>query len=250
MSTEIDKRKWAWEFLRRNVTYRASYALFDAKLAALHQRFGTPDQWREADLADDPEVWHYEPQRGPTETERAWRIRAICSGLDPAKALLHKGMARIWRLEVMVDPLADYGPRVRFLPQEDPSVWFRLEDVEAPAAVDARVPTAAYVRIDAEKSISRQLRAVRRMLILRQRSFKKEGLKWRTSLYPERWPQYLRILDAFTSGANAKEIAKAEFPHLPDKYPEYAAQVRVRATLDQANALVDGGYRWLLTADD
>lgn len=246
----LSKQEWAWEFLRRNEEYRSDYLAFDQQRGFLEAKFGPICDWCEVDLSDQVELWHFDPPRKPAESEHMWRIRAICSGAEPTKALLHKGMARRWQLQTMVDPQSDCGLHVAFRSQGEPSIWFRPEDIDATALAEEEVPTAVYVRLDAAKSISRQLRSVRRRLIVRQRALKKEGLKWRTSLYPDRWPQYLRILDEFAVGKTAKQIAKAEFPDVPDEYPEYAAHARVRAMHDQALALVRGGYRWILSAED
>jgi hypothetical protein len=39
------------------------------------------------------------------------------------------------------------------------------------------------------------------------------------------------------------------FPHLPDEFPDYLGQARVRATNEQALLLVHGGYRHIANID-
>jgi hypothetical protein len=130
-------------------------------------------------------------------------------------------------------------------------MWHRVEDIEVEPLDDGPgVPAIFFARLDASKSVTRQLAALRKALVAQQRKLKKHGLRWRTSLHPEKWPLYLRVLDAFAAGATAKEIAKEEFPHVPDELPDYLGQARVRATREQALLLVNGGYRHIVDAGD
>lgn len=245
-------KNWAWRFLKRNRRYRDDCAYVFSVVDKLAAQYGPVNSWDAGKLLDAPDAWHYRPPKQPSESDNAWRIRSICEGVEPHKALLHKGYGWKWGLSEVVDPLEDDLPScVNFLPESAPTIWHRAEDIEGdPLSEGERVPPVFYARLDGSKSITKQLAALRKVLIPRQRYLKRYGLRWRTTLHPDKWPLYLRVFDAVTAGATAREIAQAEFSHIPDEFPDYAGQARVRATYEQASILVEGGYRQIALADD
>jgi Uncharacterized conserved protein (DUF2285) len=62
----------------------------------------------------------------------------------------------------------------------------------------------------------------------------------------EKYITYLRILDAYEAGAEAKNIAGVLFPTLRDEHPSYARRKRLDDDRRAALELRDGGYLSLL----
>ncbi len=62
----------------------------------------------------------------------------------------------------------------------------------------------------------------------------------------EKWPFYLRILDAEAAGAADREIASALFPETKDEYPDHSARQQVKNDRRAAHRLRDGEYRYIV----
>jgi hypothetical protein len=245
MDVESKYTNGKWQFLRRDQAYRDDYAVFRTLKSKLELKYGPLHLCTWQMLIDEPDAWHYSPAKKASESDSVWLSRAICEGYDPRKALIHIGYARCWGLTEMVDPDQSSSHGVSFLAEERPPIWHCVDDIEVlnQDEDEGGPPTVFYTRLDATKSATWQVAELRKALVALQSWLKEQGLRWRTSLHPDKWPLYLRVFDDFAAGATAKEIAKDVFPNIPDEYPDYLGQARVRATLEQALSLVRGGYR-------
>ena len=59
------------------------------------------------------------------------------------------------------------------------------------------------------------------------------------------WPDLLKILDAKAAGAKPAEMAAVFFPYGDNDYPSYTGQKAAEKRLRAAQALADGGYRYI-----
>ena len=62
----------------------------------------------------------------------------------------------------------------------------------------------------------------------------------------DKWPRYLRILDAATEETSRAEMAEHLFPDLPDDYPNHKGSKAASNSLRQARGMVEVGYRKIL----
>lgn len=60
-----------------------------------------------------------------------------------------------------------------------------------------------------------------------------------------KWPLYLRVLDAEASGASFNEMAVILFPEKTNVYPDYEGQRAAKNALSAARRLRDGDYRFM-----
>jgi hypothetical protein len=246
-----DLMKLRWELQRRDPEYRKAFTAYDVLKVRLEGKYGPVAGWTGHLLEGEKDAWHYDPPKEAMESDGAWRTRAIIENHDPRKSLIHEGLAQRWGLVRMYDPGFGFEQGVKFLPTSEPTMWSRISDIEgSPGEGEEGFPTTLYVRLDATRSASRQVAAVRKRLVAQQRRLRKDGLRWRTSLHAAKWPNYLKVFDGFQAGISTKELAKVVFPHVPDVYPDYLGQAHVRATHEQALLLVNGGYRHIVDTED
>jgi hypothetical protein len=106
----------------------------------------------------------------------------------------------------------------------------------------------AAVIFDLSQPLAPQLKAVGASLRKYQAHYiEKEEITYTVARHHiENWVRYLRALDAQAAGASHDDIAEVLLPQYSNVYPEYTGRKRAVDTLQQARALVDGGYRKIL----
>jgi hypothetical protein len=240
---KISARRWAWEFLRRNPNYQEDWAKVVARWKEILPNF-EPDKVlsdNEAAMIEDERFDLFEPPKLPKETDDQW-IERVGRGF---KAPLHSLLAKKWGLLTMISPALNYpwtihfesGVAARFVNQH----WdgFKLGRMIGPQAAMA---------FDLTKPLKPQLRAAGVALADRQKYLETKGaLKVRRPrLNPEKYPNYLRLLDALAAGAKNSEIAVRLLPTVANAYPKFSAAHRLKDMKSAAIELRDGGYVSLL----
>lgn len=181
---DLNKRQWAWEFLRRNPAYQDDYRWFISQWKALEKDYGrSPDM--------DYQAWKQDP--------RSYKIIDISSEQDgncaisDDKLLIECWMGNKWGFyqfpqSPQLNALAvDINWRPLTPEYKAPHNPAEMNKNELIQAID----------FDLSKSLKEQLEQVKRQLIIAQRRLRKQG-----SLTPftlagkkELWTCCLRLLD-------------------------------------------------------
>jgi hypothetical protein len=106
-----------------------------------------------------------------------------------------------------------------------------------------------YVKFNLRRPIGGQIEEVRGWIENRQRDLVNSRLipkPRRTRQWRDKWPMYLRVLDARAAGASLNEIAGILVPDTPNSYPEFKGRDAIRKGLTAARRLRDGGYLHML----
>lgn len=260
-----DMSFWAWQFLRRNQAYQNDWSDYidDLRSLVLREPKWIPFLEKERHLAgmawgvgtqatasnvmtllspfNQPiENVHVEPPALPSETTLdEWRSRVLTNGTAWAIQPRVRALGAKWGLDWMQSPAADkllrsnrfilngHGPC--FLGDLNPYV----EDGDfASVAFDLRMP-ADVLRAQFELVLKvRQQRIAGRDL---------EPYQARPQRAQSSYSNYLRVLDAMSSGAKIDEIAASLQGHI---YLEDAKKV-VRNWIKAAEKLRDESYRIL-----
>jgi hypothetical protein len=224
-TSKLSADQWAWEFLRRNPRYREEWQAFISTWHALEQAYGKHG-------ARDVQAWKRDPRasvpaehcRGSDCRMEGDRVLIECAlGVqwgfykfppDPADDDPLGGGRLVWRAE----PLA-----TRWL--EQARDWPEDEGVAA-IAFDLGLPLAP------------QLEQAKRRLQIEQRRRIGEGIipAPRIEAHADRLCRLLRLLDADEAAADEMRMAKVMMIDIAS----------CRASLSEAQALRDAGYRRLL----
>ncbi|MBI3430799.1 MAG: hypothetical protein HY018_01145 [Hydrogenophilales bacterium] len=210
----LTRDQWAWEFLRRNPDYRADYLRFIAIWRALEADYGAPPQRDFSRWKQDPRA--YGPL--PGDADLAAPTGELCV-VEDERVLLECWMGAKWGFyKFPLDPAQSApGPDAlswRPPPQPDASV-------EAPYRVD--------IAFNLSLPLPPQLEAAKFRLVSRAAELRRQGLTAPKTVANQRtrWTAMLRRLDG-------DETADADSTEL----------------LDEARALVAGGYREILRLAD
>lgn len=94
--------------------------------------------------------------------------------------------------------------------------------------------------------IEAQLNSARQVLEQQIKAKNLAGAPFRFRYRPEKYANYLRVLDAKATNMSDEAIASVIYPNLPDSHPEHAGSHRVRDDLAAAKRLRDNP--WLIVA--
>ena len=214
----LTRDQWAWEFLRRNPDYQADYRRFIEIWQALEADYGAPPKRDFQRWKLDPRA--YGPLPGDADLDAPGG--ELCTGEDD-RVLLECWMGAKWGFYKF--PL---DPQRTVPPGPDALSW------RPPPAPAPRAEGDAYrldVAFDLSLPLPPQLEAARFRLLSRAAELRRSGLAAPLTVASQRahWTRLLRLLDAETAGE-----ALASDAHL----------------LDEAKAMVRGGYREILRLAD
>lgn len=205
------RAQWAWEFLRRNDDYRRFYM---DKIAALDDSDDKTGM-----ICEGPEFQEARERFGISDVLPPW-----LTGAAMGKFLLDETV--IYPIYIYHTPEDGGMPIRRFWPGATPlkvkenELYFRV-DLDLPLA-----PQIARINEHAEFELSSTGRKKRR------------GAK---TARAENYVSYLRILDAYETGAKAMEICEIIFPKWK-QYSAYERSDKLYQTRKRATHLRDGGY--------
>lgn len=240
---ELSPNGWAWEFLRRNPAYREDYAALSSFLLELEQRFGSiTDPLVNKALMDEPGAYCFDPPRQPNESVGEWSRRCIGQNCRRYRIDVYQG--RQWGLNgPMIDPFADDHVEPSFITNPK---WPRrvfLDECQDYFSDEGHEP--AYPKIlfgfSFDLPIESQIKRLRSIMGEISSELEKDGLLSRSANWhhPDKWRNYLRVLDGFESGATATEIGDILFPGEDDLKPR---QNKVKYQRKKAEELRDDDY--------
>jgi hypothetical protein len=246
---KLDDNVWAWEFLRRNESYRQSWISLQAEIKPLIEKYGPLASWPQKEPGDD--AWIFTPPKLAVESLQAWQSRIVSeTDASPTRMHIHRARAAEWRLGRMVDPDSTPANEVEFLASFVP-IWHRLEDIErggTPGHEENR--TGAYVWINLDAPIVTQVDIAKTKLRQLQSKLVNSGVleSGDPRSQREKWPDYLQIFDATKAGATPTEIASMlkRYKEMKNEYPDYHAKNLVSDRLKQARRMIDAGYLALI----
>lgn len=179
-TTSLDRRGWAWEFLRRNEDYKSDF------LASLLPKT------------------YYLPPKTASESETQWQHRVIEQDLMPEKLAASVYFARKWGIRgVLCDPNGHSKPEFTVKFPSIPS-WDQLPAYfdEFDGGARELQPGIALVLFDLTAPLTQQFTAAQHMLAQQQDGLSKQTKKSVLNKYG----LYLRLLDASAAGATTEEI--------------------------------------------
>lgn len=206
----LTRDQWAWEFLRRNPEYQADYRQFIALWRALEADYGTPPNRDFSKWKRDPRA--YGPL--PGDAELAAPEGELCT-VDDDRVLLECWMGAKWGFyKFPLDP-------ARTAPGPDELSWRPPPQVDTPVEAPYRLDLA----FDLSLPLPPQLEAAKFRLVSRAAELRRQGLPAPKTVANQhaRWTTMLHLLDDAAS-----------------------ADAENAALLDEAQALVAGGYRDIL----
>ena len=210
----LTRNQWAWEFLRRNPDYQRDYAAFIAIWHTLEAAYGAPPNRDFSRWKQDPRA--YGPL--PGDTELAAPAGELCT-VDDERVLLECWMGAKWGFHKFpLDPTIT-------APAPDELSW-RPPPQSASPIDEAYRPDLSF---DLSLPLPPQLEAARFRLVSRAAELRRQGHAAPKTVANQRarWTAMLRLLDGeATPSADSAE------------------------RLDEAWALVAGGYREILRLAD
>lgn len=236
--------QWAWEFLRRNPSYRADWARYSALPERIKSGRGSVScdeprariAWFDLDPPPKPRetLWKYKRRVGNKYT-----VRPLCSAL-----------AEKYGIDHMADPgRAELWPSLRWNVDRWHFISQHTKKADYPVNVAAG---GLWLKFNLAWPIEANLKRAKRALELFRDSFqsqhpklivRKRKLEKRRDLYRT----YLQLLDAEEAGASHDEMAAALFPHIPNTYQAgYKGRGKVKDDLTAAKRLRDGDYLYLV----
>ena len=210
----LSRDQWAWEFLRRSPDYRRDYQAFITIWRALEAEYGTPPNRDFARWKQDPRA--YGPL--PGEAELASSTGELCIAEDD-RVLLECWMGAKWGFyKFPLDPK-------RAAPSPDELSW--RPPPQSDSAVEAPYPLD--IRFDLSLPLLAQLEAAKFRLVSRAAELRRQGHAAPKTIANQRarWTTMLRLLDS-------------------DEAPDSEST----KLLDEARALVEGGYCEILRLAD
>ncbi|MBZ0069053.1 MAG: DUF6499 domain-containing protein [Thiobacillus sp.] len=214
----LTRDQWAWEFLRRNPDYQSDYRQFITLWRALEAEYGAPPHRDFVRWKQDPRAY------GPLDHSASETLDNVsgdlCVGEDD-RVFIECWMGAKWGFHKFpVDP-------ARVAPGPDELSW------RPPPALEPRPDGDPYrldIAFDLSLPLPPQLEAAKFRLVSRTSELRRTGLTAPITVASQRthWTGMLRLLD----GVAAPDAESASL-------------------LDEARALVAGGYQELLRlADD
>lgn len=206
----LDRAGWAWEFLRRNPSYRSDYAAMLNSFSDIHK--SSSFLRRSQDVVE----------RGPVVLSR------------------EEALGEKWGMNRAIDPDGRASPTFRPLyPMEldwdSVQAYYERESDEAPIAT---VTFFSIMAFDLASDIEVQIEAARE--ILSRRSHNADGNKFMRRIQSQ-WTTYLRLLDAGVGVKGPEIIKHVEAYHDIDNdvYDNYAGLDRVSDHRAAAQLLCD-----------
>ena len=207
---------WAWEFLRRNKDYQNDWRDLKIKLGSLAEKY---------------------PNLQAKEWEEVFNNHSLFSALTISAAKW--GLARFANPDDPYHPVTvewlQAGGRI-LCPGRESSVWgdpyyeVVAFDLSAPLAEQLKMAETHLERVKEKRIDERQIEVMPPV-----------------RAQPERWPGYLRALDAEASGVATPEIASVLLPHIKNVSPDYSGNQSIRNWLGSGKRLRDFGYANLPT---
>jgi transcriptional regulator len=211
---DLTRDQWAWEFLRRNPDYRTDYRRFIALWHTLEAIYGAPPNRDFSKWKQDPRA--YGPL--PGDAGLAAPEGELCT-VDDDRVLLECWMGAKWGFyKFPLDP-------ERIAPGPDELSWRQPPQPDTPA----EPPWRLDLTFDLSLPLPPQLEAAKFRLVSRATELRRQGLAAPKTVANQRarWTAMLRQLDG-------------------DPMPD----ANKTALLDEALALVAGGYREMLRLVD
>lgn len=259
-----DTYRWAWEFLRRNRDYQNDYAYY-MSLPDWTEEYGKTGKLSGRSFRPyEPMAYRYcNPPSLPGETGEAYEARMESAGIDFEHEPLEEYLMGKWGIGVLIDPCSPIDVALDlFHPyfkeeQDAPPPWLigipserdrELLGRHCPyPATDA--PGQITLRFDVRYSIPAQIKLAEALLHeekeLARDHHQLEAVR-KKGPQKEKFPDFLRCLDASNAGATTKEAAACIFPFLANELPRDPGITRTEYALSQAKKLVTGGYLGLL----
>ncbi len=209
----LTRDQWAWEFLRRNSDYQHDYQAFITIWRALEADYGAPPNRDFSKWKQDPRA--YGPLPGDDELAAPGELCTV----DDDRVLLECWMGAKWGFHKFpLDP-------ARTAPAPDELSWRPPPQPDAPADAPYRLD----LTFDLSLPLPPQLEAAKFRLVSRATELRRQGLAAPKTVANQRarWTTMLRLLDG--DAAPDDDTAKL---------------------LDEARALVAGGYREILRLAD
>jgi len=249
-TSSLDEHGWAWEFLRRNPNYWASWEEYESKAKQFQEKFG--DDWFKVE-----ETKIYLPPKQKDETEREWSRRCIESEPEFEVLSLLDWHVQKWGLASrLYDPECSYDElkrAVRFFSAmkfpkliSDPIELQGLLGLFDPEkdpfpTVDSNLIVVAF---DLQSPANLQLEKATQILA-RAQTQRLNKIPRNRNRHEQAWNFYLRVLDAHNSGEKPADFGMALTTAETNEYPEFAADNSGRAHLKRAQKQMDN-YRSIL----
>jgi len=162
----LPRDQWAWEFLRRNLAYRADYLQFITIWRALEADYGAPPNRDFQRWKRDPRA--YGPLPGSNDSDLSDAASELCLGEDD-RVLLECWMGAKWGFHKFpLDPDHAHPPT----PTPDELSWRALP---AQAASDIEAPYRLDIAFDLSLPLTPQLDAARFRLVSRVAELRRAG---------------------------------------------------------------------------
>ena len=213
----LTRDQWAWEFLRRNPDYQADYRQFIAIWRALEADYGAPPNRDFSKWKQDPRA--YGPLASAPSDSLDQATGDLCIGEDD-RVFIECWIGAKWGFHKFpLDP-------ERVAPGPDELSWRPAPGPETRPDGD---PYRIDIAFDLSLPLPPQLEAAKFRLVSRASELRRTGLAAPRSVASQhaRWIEMLRLLDGITM----PEAGSANL-------------------LDEAHALIAGGYREILRLGD
>jgi hypothetical protein len=209
---------WAWQFLRRNPDYQRMWSTL---------------------IAPNYNPVHVDRSLERVNSRISDRVRRYLKdymGHYP----LHVFQQRFGIVTVPLNP-AEPKPKIHFAAQY---VRYSRKPLNRPGSIST-TPQDDEVLIwfDLKWPIEAQLKKSKALLTKQIKERPLSGVPFKFRYRPDQYPKYLRLLDAKESSASDRIVAAALYPHLPNKYPDYAGDHQVGDDRAVAEQLRDSPYR-------
>lgn len=202
-------RQWAWEFLRRNHSYRAFWR---EKIEPYHR-----EGWIERN--SEGEIW---PYLGELRNSFGVELPSPPASSTPC-SFVSDGMR--------------YVDNTNAFPQDD---WLSYDGKKI-VRLALRESEVAFV-VDLARPLRKQLEALSRVAVQRQERHQSAVKLPRKSVH---LVTYLRLLDARDANASRRLIEEVLFSQLDNEYPDRKRSKAFDNFERAAQRLRDGGYREL-----
>ncbi|MCU7871351.1 MAG: hypothetical protein KZQ91_01265 [Candidatus Thiodiazotropha sp. (ex Lucinoma borealis)] len=238
---DLSPEAWAWEFLRRNPEFQDDYYNHRDDIN-FRQKYGLLIQIP----PDKPYSLSLSPLGGSMFEETITGEYAVCVGLDddgdPDISIRHAygGCLTIGNGFVGGKPLK-YGQTRKVALSGG-----RHLSIYGPN-ISPDEPGIAVAKLDLRLPLPAQIKALEIALTTVQKQLDHEGFieinNSRTHL--DKFPIYIRVLDAEAQGASIQEIASILNPLATNTYPEKGAEKSIRNWLAAAQQISATGYRFI-----
>jgi hypothetical protein len=259
--------RWAWEFLRRNTEYAATWDRYAAQLRKAVEGVPTAVRWVEFELSAVPgslgDEHHacavafrsierealdvFNPPRSEGEGRKAYLQRMADSRTRWSSMPLARALGLEWGIERIVNPAAKidaFLPPLMFTRQKGVRMLYAggLEEAARDAALDDEAGHRLILDIDLRWPTEVLIDVVGGLLRREQAARARSGLKViKKRIRAEKYALYLRTLDGIAAGATLARVAEILHPH---EEPD-GREKKVRNYLKRANELCQHGYREL-----